>query len=241
MSGPSLPLEDRRLTARLLQVFYAPRRSFEAVAGREQARDWLVPVLVACAVGLVAYQVAVTLVEEQTLTASRQWLEQHSPEERARYEQGLQTMRTFGWVMVPIGLFFSLVSVAWIGLLLCRFLFRAEVTYRQMLVAKGYASLIAAPEWVARTLITLTVGSSEVYTGPGALLPAALADSFAGRALQAMNLFDLWQIWIMGAGLAVMARVPVRRSRLALLALWGAWILFAAATGATAPPRPAAP
>jgi hypothetical protein len=209
------------------------------VVDRETARDWLAPILIVCVVGLVAYQVAAALMEEQTTAAARQWLEQYPPEARAKYEQDLQAMRAIGWVMVPVGLFFSLVSVAWIGLLLCRFLFRAEVTYRQMLVVKAYASLIAAPEWVVRTLLTLIVGTSEVYLGPGAFLPASLADTYAGRALQAVNLFDLWQVWIMGAGLAAMARVPPRRARLALLALWGAWILFAAATEALAP-RPAA-
>jgi hypothetical protein len=234
-----LSLEHSRLIARLLRVFHAPRRSFEAVVGRETARDWLAPILIVCVVGLVAYQVTALLMQDQIAAANRQWLEQQPVEARGRFEHDQQVMESFGWLKVPIEFFFSLVAMAWISLLLCRFLFRAEVTYRQMLVAKAYAMLVAAPECVAITALSLLSNSLVVYTGPGALLPSSLAYTYAGRALQAVNLFDLWQIWIMGAGLAVMARVPPRRARLALLALWGAWILFAAATEALAP-QPAA-
>lgn len=222
--GPLFGQEDLSLAARLARVFYAPRDSFASVVGRESALDWLIPLLLACAVGLAVHQLTLDLVTNPQTPAVQRQLQQMAPEEQVQYEKTLQLLRTHGWMMIPIGLFFSLVTTAWIILLLVRFLFRAKVTYRQMLVVKAYASMIAIPEWLVRALSIAITGDSEVYTGPGAWVGEALAKTYAGRVLMAINLFDLWQLWVMGVGLGAMAQIPVRRTLLALLALWGIWI-----------------
>ena len=241
MFGPTMPRDNRAFLGQLASVLFAPRQSFEAFVGRERALDWFIPMLVACSVGIVTYLLTQALTADQTAAAARQAIEQLAPEERAKAEQALQTMRSFGWVMVPIGLFFSLVAVALVGLVLCRHVFRAQVTYRQVLIVKGCASLVAVPEWITRGVITVAVGPLHDLAGPGALVPRSLVGTYAGRVLQSLNLFDLWQVWIMGIGLAVMARVPAPRVRLALLALWGGWVLLAAIADPGGLPRPAVP
>ena len=239
MTGPSsgrlrFGQEDLNLPQRLLCIFYAPRASFEAVVGRESAHDWLVPVLIACAVGLAAHQLTLDIVANIEAPAMQEQMVQMSEEEREQYAQGIQVIRTHGWMTVPIVLFISLVAVSAVVLLVARFLFNSDATYRQILVVKGYASLIAVPEWIMRTPLMLTGGSAEVHTGLGAFVPEEMAGTFAGRLLSAINFFDVWQLWVMAIGLAVMTGATNKKALITLLVLWGLWIAGGAAVESAA-------
>jgi len=152
----------------------------------------------------------------------------------------MQMLRQHGWMMVPIGMFFSLVVVAGVLLVFSRYLFNKEVDYRQMLAIKGYATLVLIPEWIVRVPLILIEGTADVYTGPGAFVPAEMANSFFGKMLIGINLFDIWQIWIMGIGLAAMSKVSVRKATLLLLILWGLWIMGGAAVESMAAGMPPA-
>ncbi|MXY83144.1 MAG: hypothetical protein F4Y91_14060, partial [Gemmatimonadetes bacterium] len=54
-TGPGFAAEDLSLFARIQRVFYAPSTAFAAVRGQESAHDWLLPVLLVCAVGVGCY------------------------------------------------------------------------------------------------------------------------------------------------------------------------------------------
>ncbi|MEW6751195.1 MAG: YIP1 family protein [Candidatus Latescibacterota bacterium] len=228
--------EEMSLPARLLGVFLSPRRSFAAVAGRESAHDWLLPALLACLVGLAAHQLTVDLVTDLERPEVRQHLEGLGQAERERYEQGMQVVQEKGWMMVPVGVFSSLVVVGALLLLFTRSLFSKEVTYRQMLVVKGYASMVMIPEWIVRTALMRATDNPEVHTSPAALLSEAASRSFAGRVLAGMNLFDLWQVVVMGVGIATLAGARLRRVLLGLLILWGVWVFGGAALERSGPP-----
>lgn len=237
--GPSFAQEEMSLGRRLIQVLYTPHRSFAAVVGRERVHDWLLPVLLACVAGLVAHHFTIDLVTDLESPAVQQHLAQMSEIEQEHYLQSLKVMREQGWMMVPVGVFFSLVIVAGVAFFFTRQLFSREITYRQMLVAKGYASLVLIPEWLVRTPLMRARGTPEVHTGPGAFVGEHMAGLFFGRLLRGINLFDLWQLWILGIGIAVMARAPEKKVIAGLLILWVLWIATGAAIEGI-PPRPEA-
>jgi len=231
--------EDLGLPGRLLRVFYAPRTSFAAVVGRESAHDWLLPVLLVCAVGLVSHHLIldITIASRLAAPAVQEQMERMSEEERAQY---VNVLRANSWMEVPIGLFISLVVVAGVALALARWLFDGEITYQQMLVVKAYASLVIIPEWIVRTPLILARGTPEVHTGLGAFVSGELARTFAGRVLTFVNFFDIWQICVMGIGIAVMTDAPTKKATIALLVLWAFWIIGGAAveTMASGMPQP---
>lgn len=236
-NGPSFGQEEINLQTRLLRVFHDPGRSFAAVVGRESAIDWLLPVLLASLVGVGAYFLTVDIVIDLEAPAAREQMAEMSEAEREQYVQG---MRTFGWVQMPVIMFFSLVVVSGVLLVFTRYLFDKEVTYRQMLVVKGYASMVLIPEWIVRTPLILIQERADVHTGPGAFVPAEMADSFFGKMLIGINLFDLWQIGIMGIGIAVMSRASMKKATLMLLILWGLWIMGGAVVESMASGMPPA-
>ncbi|MBT4499909.1 MAG: hypothetical protein HOC74_19430 [Gemmatimonadetes bacterium] len=236
-NGPSFGQEEMNLQTRLLRVFHDPGRSFSAIVGRESANDWLLPVLLASLVGVGAYFLTVDLVVDLESPAAREQMAEMSEAEREQYVQGIQT---YGWMQMPVMMFFSLAVVSGVLLMFTRYLFDKEVSYRQMLVVKGYASMVLIPEWIVRTPLILIQETADVYTGPGVFVPAEMANSFFGKMLIGINLFDLWQIWIMGIGIAVMSRAPVKKATLLLLILWGLWIMGGAAVESMASGMPPA-
>ncbi len=233
-TGPGFATEDLSLFTRIQRVFYAPRTAFAAVRGQESAHDWLLPALLVCAVGIGAYHLTLDVGAPAV-----QQLEGLDEAERQR----LEAFQAHGWMVIPVGLFSSLVVVGGVLLALARSVFQAEVSYRQMLVVKAYAALVVAVEWAVRAVLVLTTGDLEAHLGLGLFLSEEAAATFGGRVLVALNPFDLWQIGIMGVGLSALADAPVRRATLALGLLWLFWLVGGVAIetiGQNAPPPPSA-
>ena len=232
-TGPGFAAEDLSLFERIQRVFYAPRTAFAAVRGQETAHDWLLPALLVCAVGVGSYNLTLDV----GAPAVQEPLESLDESER----QQAEALQAHGWMMVPVGLFFSLVVVGGVLLMLARSAFQAEVSYRQMLVVKAYALLVVGVEWVVRAMLVLATGDIGAHLGLGALLSEEAAATFGGRILMALNPFDLWQIGIMGVGLSVLADAPVRKATVSLGLLWLLWIfggVFIETIGQSVPPPP---
>jgi len=229
VTGPGLSAEELTLSERIQRIFLAPRLAFEAIRGRETANDWLMPVLLVCLVGLAAHYLTLDVLTDLEAPAVQQALETMDEAERKGYEENAAMMRDVGWMMIPVGVFTSLVLVGWVLLALGRSLFQAEVTFRQVLVIKAYAGMAVAVEWLLRAILVLLTGDPGADLGPGAFLPDGLATSFGGRVILGLNPFDLWQIGIMGVGLSTMAGVSTRKATIALLVLWLLWLMGGAA------------
>ena len=222
MQGPAFPEAQVSLdlTGRLLRVFYAPQRSFAALNEDPDWLDWFVPVVIVCLVGVASHFLTRDIVYNPEAQLIKDQLQSLSEEKRQGYLGDLAQAREKGWMWVVAGTFSSLVLVSGILLLLARLVFTSEVSYRSLLVVKGYASLIIAVEWVMRTLLILAWQIPVVQTGPGFLVPETMAHSFAGQTLLAVSFFDLWQAVVLGLGLAALARVPTKKAVFAVLALW---------------------
>ena len=232
-TGPGFAVEDLSLFARIQRVFYAPRTAFAAVRGQESAHDWLLPALLVCAVGIGSYNLTLDVGEP----AVQQQLESLDEVERQRVE----AFQAHSWMVIPVGLFASLVVVGGVLLALARSVFQAEVSYRQMLIVKAYAALVVAVEWAVQAVLVLATGDIGAHLGLGLLLSEEAAATFGGRVLMALNPFDLWQIGIMGVGLSALADAPVRKAIFALGLLWLFWLVGGVAietVGQSAPPPP---
>lgn len=223
MQGFRFPTEDAALTLsqRLFRVFWAPRRSFAAIGQDPGWLEWFAPVALVCLVGVAAHYLTREVVFNPETPAIEKQLQGLSEDQRQRQLEGLKGRYAWGWAMALVGPLNSLVVVGGVLLLLARWLFRSEVTYRQMLVVKGYASLVIGVEWLVCAALILARQTPVVYTGPGVLVSEGMARTFAGQVLLGIDLFDVWQAVVIGIGTAVMAQVPVRKAVFAVLVLWG--------------------
>lgn len=220
MQGPAFPDVSLDLTGRLLRVFYAPRQSFAALGEDPDWLDWFVPVVIVCLVGMASHFLTRDIAYNPEAQLHKDRLQSMSEDKRQGYLGDLAQTHEKGWLLVVVGTFSSLVLVSGILWLLARFVFTSQVSYRSLLVVKGYASLIIAAEWAMSTALILAWHTPVVQTGPGFLVPETMVRSFAGQTLLAVSFFDLWQAVVLGLGLAAVAGVPVKKAVFSVLALW---------------------
>lgn len=226
----SQPYAEIELRERLWGVLTTPVSSFAAVLNREGWRDWCIPVLVVCLVMMGGNYLTLSVVADVETPAVRQQLQDMSELQRQQFVQYMEIYRAHGWATMPlVGQFFFLALVGLVLLIFGRFLFNGDLSLRQALIVKAYASLVMVPEAIVRTGLILVLGKASVYTGLGILVTDGMAATFWGKVLIGINFFDLWQVWVVSIGLHVLADVPFKRTVVVLGVFWGMWIVGGAA------------
>ncbi|MCA9730245.1 MAG: hypothetical protein KC729_21350, partial [Candidatus Eisenbacteria bacterium] len=66
--------------------------------------------------------------------------------------------------------------------------------------------------------------SLDIYTGPAALLSPDVGLIF--KIAQMLDLFDLYRMFLVIVGLAVVGHVSTKRSAGVVLAFWGLWVVI---------------
>ena len=221
--------EDLPLWERMKRVFYAPSTTFDAVRSDPGFHDWFLPTAVMVIVWVGTNWLTLDIITDPNLPAFREQVADLSSEDRQQVIAWMDMTREHGWMTLPLVAGFAyLVILSLVLLAISRWVFRSDVTLRDMLVVKAYASLIAAAEYCVRALLVILYTQPQVLLSPGAMLSDEMQETFVGRILSAANLFDLWQACVAGIGLSVMIGMPHRRGMAVVAGLWGMWILFGA-------------
>ncbi len=239
------PVEQTGLGERMLAVFRSPRRAFEAVADGGKWFDWVLPVVLCAAVWAAHNLATLSLAAPEEAAAIDGW-EQLDEAGREAVALRNEAWRSHGWVSFPLVARFSgLAAVALVLVGLARWVLRSEAGLRQMLAIKSYAGLVTIPQWILLTLLA-RIGACEPpapFSGPGVfhagvLLGAGAEESFAGRFLMGLNLFDLWQVVLVGIGLAVVTGAPRGRALVTVLVPWLVWTAMGALAAPGDAPAP---
>ena len=244
MNKPSFSTgyEDLSLADRLARVVYAPRTSFEAVRDDPTSQDWLLPVMLMCLIWIGSNYATLSVTADPGLPAMQDRLNGLPEEQRQEALQNLETWREHGWMTLPlVDGFSTVVCVGLVMLAVGRWILRAEVSLRQMLTLKGYAAVIVAIEKIMSTPLMLLAQKPFVHLGPGVFVGEEAAGTFFGKLLIGANLFDLWQVFVIGTGLSVMAQVSAKRGLATVLFLWVFWLAMGAAVPEPPGPLPPAP
>lgn len=224
-SDESIPAST--LASRLVDIYRAPERVYRAMrANGGEWYDWLVPTLLAAA--FWALHNSLILADPQDLT---NW-ETLSEVQRQTARDHMATWRSHVWFSLP--LVNSLASLAAGALALvscCRWFLRREVTLRQMLAVKGYASMMMIPRWLLLSLCQ-RLGATNVAFGPASLLAPDERNDITGQILVGLDLFDFWQAIVLGVGLAVMTERDPRWGILLSIGLWLLWVILGSLTSA---------
>ena len=223
-TGSVYAVEPLTIQERLKRVFYAPRSSFEAVAGKEDWLDWFLPTVLVAVLGLVSHTLSIPVMDNLDTPVLQNQLQEMNEEQKQQFLNSMDMLKAQGWVMIPVGTFSTLVVVAFVLQVMLRSLFEVDVTFRQSLVIKGYASLVVGLEWLFRALLINIQQTPIVQTGMGWFVPQNVATTFVGRVLADINFFDLWQIAIIATGMSVLGNVAMRKALISVLVLWGIYV-----------------
>lgn len=214
------------LVERWKRVFTRPEYSFDLVVGQERARDWIIPILLTCTVGIIHFYLTIDLVG--AIADDNQFNVSDKIQDSQQIEWK-EKSRLYGWTLIPVGHFTSLVFIAVVIMVVSKLAFQVELDFRQALIAKAHATLIIIPEWIVLTFFMLWTGSAGIILGPAIFFDGSNPQTFFGRVFFAINFFDAWQVWVLSAGISVFCNINRRRATITLGMVWIAWLFAAVA------------
>jgi hypothetical protein len=233
--APAVPrAPEMSLSARLLNIFAVPGDVFEEVKqSRVRTGNWLLPLLLT---GLVAAISGIIIAMQPAIQQQKKELLEKGIEEnvkagRMSRQQADQYENFLGPIIRPPlshilaglgGILFGALKVfgwAFAMWLLGLSLLKARVSYMKLAEVAGLAAMIGVLGMIVTML--LQVNFSNLASSPSLAMtvkPDPKSPMFL--VLQALNLFDIWQLCLMAAGLARLAGVPFMRAGFAVFGFW---------------------
>jgi hypothetical protein len=243
ISGTPAPAEPTQppmsLAARLVNVFAVPGDVFEEVkAASHKVTNWLVPVLIGCLVGVISIVIVFgqpaiqqQIREKQSAAMEKKFGElvkagKLSQEQADRQLEAIEKfmgptmMMVSGSVTIVVWSFARIFFWALVLWLVGRWLLKSPIGYMKSAEAVGLATMIGVLGVVVKTL--LQVNFSNPAASPSLALAVGEFDekNILHMMLAMLNLFDFWELGVMGAGLSRLTGTPWSRAIFPLLLVW---------------------
>lgn len=220
------------IIGRIIRIFHAPGETFESLAHKRSAADWLVPAVLSAVVVTLAAVLVLPVTTEFNQEVMQQRMKGMSAEEREVVEQ-YQTqdiMQASTLIVTPIILFIFLFVFAAFYLLMGKLL-GGLLSYGQVLAIVAYGGLITIPQEVVKTLLILTKKTPMVQMGLGLFLSEEALQSFIGRLLSAIDPFVIWSIVLTGLGLSIVGQFDRRKAYVGVGVITLIWLSLSSALG----------
>jgi len=218
-----------------MNVFATPGEVFEEVkASRPCTANWLVPVLLACLVGVIytsvifSQETVLRQVREAREKAVRKQLESKKvPKEQM--EQAIAMAEKFssptllkilgsaGAAAGSFGWLFFLALMIW---LLGRYVLKADFPYLKAAEVCGLAGMIGVVGGIISMLLVVVTGNMFVTPGPALLLREFDPANKTHLLLAMLNVMTIWYIGVLAIGLSRLSGASVSRSALLLVVPW---------------------
>ncbi|MCY3666252.1 MAG: Yip1 family protein [Gemmatimonadetes bacterium] len=202
------PQSEIGLVSRMIRIFYAPGETFESLAHKRSAADWLVPAVLSAVVVTVAAVLILPITTEFNQEVMQQRMQGMSAEERKVVEQyqtqGIMQISTL--IATPIFLLIFLFVFAACYMVMGKLL-GGLLSYGQVLAIVAYAGLITIPQQVVKTLLILAKKTPVVQMGLGIFLSEEALQTFSGRLLSLIDPFVIWSVVITSLGLSIIGQL----------------------------------
>jgi hypothetical protein len=245
LSTPAQP-QISSFFSRVTNVFASPGELYGEVAVTPvQRSSWLIPLLCSLLLAIVftyalynnpalrqqIYEIQERAMKEQ-VTAGKMTSEQYEQITNGMESSGATMFMLIGGTGAALTLtamFFGISLLLW---LLIRFALKSSAGYTKILEVYGLASFIGILGTII-TLLTMTLFNSMYATPSGALLVLGTFDPtrFADRLLSSLNVFTIWQVVVLGFGMAAVAGKSRGTAMGMVFGLWVVWVLLSSAMG----------
>lgn len=226
------PQSEISLVSRMIRIFYAPGETFESLARKRSAADWLVPAVLSAVVVTVAAVLILPITTEFNQEVMQQRMQGMSAEERKVVEQyqtqGIMQISTL--IVTPIILFLFLFLFAAFYLVMGKLL-GGLISYGQVLAIVAYGGLITIPQEIVKTLLILTKKTPMVQMGLGLFLSEEALQTFSGRLLSTIDPFVIWSIVITGLGLSIIGQLDRSKAYAGVGVITLIWLFLSSALG----------
>ncbi len=229
------------ITGVYLDILVAPWRAFSSIQENIPVRAyWLLPVVLYIVCSMVCTQI---IVSQPAPAAHLRALgeEEFQPQLERYIADGTITRQQADWLklfitpgnsyfvltqLVGIALtsFITLFAVGFIVWQLGRSVLGRSVSYKKVLEIIGLTFLIGVLERIVSAILVVATGSIFASPSPGMLLLDNI-ESKAFLVLSSVNIFTLWELWVVSNGLSVFFERDFVKVLVLVSALWLLWTL----------------
>jgi hypothetical protein len=227
--------------ASLIGLYVSPIETFRAIAGH--------PTFLAPLLAIVLVNSAFTFVwlrKADHTELSRAQMEDAGvfdripPERHAEIvERQARMLPIFAWLGPTVFLPIMLVALAGLFLLVYRFFYAADTTFRQSMSVMCWAYFAF---YLLATLLVVLVLSLKnewsvdprnvIQASPAALVEKSAVPKPVHSLLDSLDLFSFWLLFLLSAGYAAASRRSVGSAAAGVIALWGIYVLLKVALAA---------
>lgn len=224
----------------IMNVFASPSDAFEGIrTSPTRASTWVVPLILLIILSSIFTWIIFSneTMKNQVIDSQRARFEEQvaagkMTQERA--DQAIEGMEKAGGMMIAFGIVGSVVMItitfflaALVFWLVGKFGLKAEGGYGK------YLELWGATQWIGALGIIVTmllaVAFASMYASPGGAL-AVLSNynpkNTTHRLLSSVNVFVIWEMIVVGIGLAKFSKKSIGTGIGVGMGLWVVWVLF---------------
>jgi hypothetical protein len=212
--------------ARFFRLFTSPGTVF---ALPRSTTLWVAPLIILCLLQMAQAILLHDLIQQKSIAVLS--ANDHLSEEQK--EKMIDQMRvaqenTGVFIGQQVGglvtvLIFTYLVPALLYLLGLNFVLGARARFSEVFSVVIFTGLIYIPKELLRIPLILAKHSLEVFTSPAAFVPA---DSFLLRFVcNLFDIFDLYRLFLLAAGFAVITQLPIRKTAYPVVAVWLLWAI----------------
>jgi hypothetical protein len=185
------------LLARIVQVFVAPAKLFDALRDRPV---WLDAIFITIAVGLlIQFMIPAELFRAEVMGGLPA---DATAEQIEATENSLPFLKGMGWVMTVVGPFLFFALIAGVLKLVYSVLLGGTASFKQLYSATVHAQIISAVGALVTLPLILSTGNLRSALSLQLLVPGLDNDGWLFGFLNGLNLFGLWTMVVLGIGVS---------------------------------------
>ncbi len=200
--------------ARIVGVLVAPRRILPRVTYNAEA--WVPVVLVALALALVRLTMVSDMREEYRSEEFRQWYADQRGVSVTEAKEDLQSLSRsapyMAFVEAPIVVTASVAATTLVLFLIGKFGFGGGVGFRIMFGMVAWAGIVSVIPLLLNLPLKLINSEWMIPTSPAWFLPDSMHSSYFYGFLSLIDLFVIWEAWLLAIGMSFLYSVSFQRA-----------------------------
>jgi len=231
MSEETTTTNEMSTMQKIIGIFTAPRRTFEAI---DQNPTWFVPFIIVVVFFLIFQMLTIDIQMDYRVEIMET---QDMPQERMEMAKS-QMQGPFKYVGVavgPIGMLVVFLIFAALFYLAGNIMIGGDSSFKKVFAIVTWTGLIGV---VSITIMTLLILSKGTLHGVALDLSILLDTPAIGeeksvlyRVLSKFDVFVIWEIVLYIIGLSVTYKSTVQKAAVPVLLLWAVWIIISVSLG----------
>lgn len=215
---------------RIINVFFAPSKTFEALAAKP---DWVTPLIFILLIFLTTSSLLKDVIQKEQAVATREAIMKNpnipDSQKEQTTEQSVSMMKKFWAVGIGVGLIVVIIFYLMGGMFLFvggSKILKGPGTYLQVLSIFGYSGFIDVLAAIIKIPLMMLNQTMRVDTGLGMLLGEEATRTPLYVFLSKFDIFTFWQLGVLIVGVSVLYKFSKEKSAGLVIGLWLLWVLI---------------